>query len=122
MARRHYGNPGAGLKVQNDGNVVLYRANGSAAWFTGWDRTGLFAGQYLSTGQQVTSANGRYHLILQPDGNVVVYTSETPGRCSSPAPMAPGSSPCRATATWWPTTARAKRCGTRAPGARARPG
>jgi hypothetical protein len=70
-----YGNPGATLEVQDDGNVVLYRPNRSAAWFTGWDRTSLFSGQYLSTGQQITSANGRYHLILQPDGNVVVYTA-----------------------------------------------
>jgi hypothetical protein len=70
-----YGNPGATLTVQDDGNVVLYRSNGTAAWFTGWDRTGISSGQYLSTGQQITSANGRYHLILQPDGNIVVYTA-----------------------------------------------
>ncbi|MFQ1001654.1 hypothetical protein [Modestobacter sp. SSW1-42] len=70
-----YGNPGATLEVQDDGNVVLYRADRSAAWYTGWDRTSLFSGQYLGTGQQVTSANGRYHLVLQPDGNVVVYTA-----------------------------------------------
>jgi hypothetical protein len=73
-----YGNPGATLKVQNDGNVVLYRSNGSAAWFTGWDRTGINSGQYLNTGQQITSANGRYHLILQPDGNIVVYAGARP--------------------------------------------
>ena len=70
-----YGNPGAGLRVQNDGNVVLYRTNGSAAWYTGWDRTSLFPGDALSTGQQVTSADGRYSLVLQPDGNAVVYTA-----------------------------------------------
>jgi L,D-peptidoglycan transpeptidase YkuD (ErfK/YbiS/YcfS/YnhG family) len=68
-----YGNPGAGITVQDDGNVVLRRTEGSVAWYTGWDRTGLDAGQGLSTGQQVTSANGRYQVVLQPDGNLVVY-------------------------------------------------
>ncbi len=73
-----YGNPGATLRVQDDGNVVLYRANGSAAWFTGWDRTSLFPGQSLTRGQQITSASGRYHLILQRDGNVVAYRGGRP--------------------------------------------
>lgn len=68
-----YGNPGATLKVQDDGNVVLYRASGGAAWFTGWDRTSLFPGDSITRGQQITSADGRYHLILQDDGNVVTY-------------------------------------------------
>ena len=72
-----YGNPGADLRVQNDGNVVISRANGSAAWYSGWDRTGMVAGDLLTTGQQITSANGRYHLIVQRDGNVVVYHSAT---------------------------------------------
>ncbi len=73
-----YGNPGARLSVQNDGNVVLYRANGAPAWFTGWDRTSLFPGQSLTRGQQITSASGRYHLILQRDGNVVTYRGGRP--------------------------------------------
>lgn len=71
-----YGNAGATLQVQNDGNVVIYRSDNSAAWYTGWDRTSLLSSQSLTVGQQITSANGRYHLILQPDGNVVVYTAD----------------------------------------------
>ncbi|MCU1668026.1 MAG: beta-N-acetylhexosaminidase [Blastococcus sp.] len=68
-----WADPGAVLRVQDDGNVVLYRTDGSAAWSTGWDRTGLSPGQQLSRGQQVTSPNGRYWLVLQGDGNVVAY-------------------------------------------------
>ena len=71
-----FGNSGATLAVQDDGNVVLYRAGGSAAWFTGWDRTSLNPGDALTRGQQITSANGRYHLILQNDGNVVTYRGD----------------------------------------------
>ena len=68
-----YGNPGARLAVQDDGNVVITRTDGTVAFYTGWDRTGLNPGEVLLPGQQVTSLNGRYHLILQGDGNTVVY-------------------------------------------------
>ena len=71
-----YGNPGATVKVQDDGNVVVYRTDGSAAWFSGWDRSSLFPGQDLRTGQRITSPNGRHQLVLQPDGNAVVYVSD----------------------------------------------
>lgn len=64
--------PEARLVVQNDGNVVVY-CPGGAAFYTGWDRTGLDAGQALISGHRITSPNGRYHLTLQRDGNVVAY-------------------------------------------------
>jgi len=35
---------------------------------------GLSAGQQLTGGQQVTSANRQYHLVMQGDGNLVLYT------------------------------------------------
>jgi len=70
-----YGNPGASVTVQDDGNVVVHRSDGSVAWYSGWDRTSLLSGLSLTPGQQITSANGRYHLILQSDGNGVVYTA-----------------------------------------------
>lgn len=61
------------LRLQDDGNAVLYREGGPALWWSGWDRTGLTVGQGLVRGQQLTSANGRYHAVLQADGNLVVY-------------------------------------------------
>lgn len=66
---------GSFLRVQDDGNVVIYRNGPGAVWFTGWDRTSLNPGESLTRGQQITSASGRYHLILQRDGNVVTYTA-----------------------------------------------
>ena len=68
---------GAHLVIQDDGNVVLYRSDGSPAWSTGWDRSGLRAGDDLLPGQRVTSPGGRYHVTLQRDGNTVVYESRT---------------------------------------------
>lgn len=63
--------------MQDDGNTVVYRPDGSPVWHTGWDRWVLRASDELVHGQQVTSPNGRYHVVLQHDGNVVVYHSAT---------------------------------------------
>ena len=48
----------------------------------------LPAGQRLTRGQQVASSNGRFHLVLQSDGNLVLYDG------------APGQNPIWATGTW----------------------
>ncbi|TYP89839.1 reprolysin-like metallopeptidase [Blastococcus xanthinilyticus] len=71
------GNAGARVVMQDDGNLVLYRANGSAAWSTGWDTPDrLRPGQLLTGGQQLVSPNGRYRTVFQSDGNLVVYASD----------------------------------------------
>jgi len=52
----------------------------------------LTAGHRLTSGQQVSSSSGRFHLIMQSDGNLVLYD---------------GSSPIWATGTWnLPATSR----------------
>ncbi len=35
----------------------------------------LYSGQSLSPGQSLVSSNGRYRLVLQGDGNLVIYTA-----------------------------------------------
>ncbi|MGX4733670.1 hypothetical protein [Kitasatospora griseola] len=52
------GNSGATLKVQDDGNVVVYRTDGSAAWASN------------------TNGNSYAYLKLQDDGNLVVYKAD----------------------------------------------
>ncbi len=86
-----YGSPGplwwtgtrgadAKLAMQNDGNLVVY-ADGRAAWSI---RGGLIprppmgpvtlnAGQTLTAGQMLVSANQQYQAVVQSDGNFVVY-------------------------------------------------
>ncbi len=70
----------AKLAMQNDGNLVMY-ADGRAAWSI---RGGLIprppmgpvtlnAGQTLTAGQMLVSANRQYQAVLQTDGNLVVY-------------------------------------------------
>jgi Fibronectin type III domain len=71
------------LVMQDDGNLVLYADDGSPKWFTGWDRgpgapdNTLHPLQQLTAGQSLSSANGLFSFVMQPDGNAVVYG---PGR------------------------------------------
>ncbi|MFJ5984520.1 CHAP domain-containing protein [Lentzea sp. NPDC092896] len=71
------------LLLQTDGNAVLYSAAG-ASWSTGTagasagltpkgtDR--LSADERLYSGQYLRSADGRYYVALQSDGNLVLYS------------------------------------------------
>jgi hypothetical protein len=75
------GNPGSTLALQTDGNLVIYSASAAPLWSTGTvsipnhlDRVNetlntanLFPQQVLQT------ANGDYTMILQTDGNLVLY-------------------------------------------------
>ncbi|HMS31035.1 MAG TPA: hypothetical protein PJ984_01430 [Candidatus Saccharibacteria bacterium] len=79
------GNPGTYFVIQTDGNLVLYRTSGLPAWVSytignpdGLSyinthlRTGLSA---LQPGQWLGSADRQYQLIMQHDGNLVLYTA-----------------------------------------------
>ncbi len=48
----------------------------------------LLAGQRLTTGQRLTSSNARFNLVMQTDGNLVLYDGT------------PGQNPIWATGTW----------------------
>jgi hypothetical protein len=77
-----WGRPGNWLVLQNDGNLVLYTNSGQALWASNtvqaWpmptDR--LTAGQQLHTNERLVSANGRVTLIMQDDGNLVLYRTD----------------------------------------------
>lgn len=78
------GSSGSGapsLKVQNDGNVVLYRPSG-ATWSSGTGAhptinpagvSQLSANGELLPGQYLLSDDHRYGLVLQNDGNLILY-------------------------------------------------
>lgn len=75
------GNPGAYLSLQSDGNLVVYSSTNQPLWASGSinvpgffntsDTTlpngDLYPNQYLE------SDNGNYKLLLQTDGNLVLY-------------------------------------------------
>jgi hypothetical protein len=81
-----YGNNGASLHTQTDGNLVLYTTGFAPLWATNavhrpdhlshvnssMTNTALFQGQLLET------ADRKYRLVLQEDGNLVIYSNSTP--------------------------------------------
>jgi hypothetical protein len=73
------GHPGAYLAVQDQGNLVIYPTSGSFLWTnnTVTNYTPMCGGTKLFAGQSVLSPNGAYKLIMQGDGNLVLYESST---------------------------------------------
>jgi pseudomonalisin len=76
---------GSYLVVQDDGNVVIYRPL-SPIWASNSQRTSehcdpqttLQPGAVLARGSSVRSANGKYNLVMQDDGNLVLYQANGP--------------------------------------------
>jgi hypothetical protein len=75
------GNPGSKLVVQDDGNVVLYSAANTVLWFTGTNVSNSQAyindtqyGGSMYANQEMKSADGRFRLVVQTDGNIVLYS------------------------------------------------
>jgi hypothetical protein len=75
---------GGAVVMQNDGNLVIYRAGGVAVWASklapsfGQLPDRLLAGQRLSPADALVSDNGYYALVMQEDGNLVVYGPSGP--------------------------------------------
>ncbi len=73
------GHPGAYLVVQDDGNLAIYAANTSEKpiWSVPQKvcSSTLQDGQELAADQSITSCNGQFSLVVQSDGNLVVYDS-----------------------------------------------
>jgi hypothetical protein len=78
------------LVMQDDGNLVAYAASG-ATWSSKGGRAAppstLAAGHSLGTRQSLRSPDGRFAVVMQDDGNLVVY--------------APGGRPAWASGTSW---------------------
>ena len=68
------GNAGAHLAVQDDSNLVIYSPNNIPLWFSGVNNQTLISGQTLYANQYLQSHSGQYKLIMQGDGNLVLYT------------------------------------------------
>lgn len=75
------GNNGARLVLQQDGNLVIYSTSNIPLWATytthtpdllSYINTTLYEG-FLHPMQALDTADGKYRLILQGDGNLVLY-------------------------------------------------
>lgn len=65
------------LAVQPDANLVIYTPANSALWSSATVSDTLWANDTLTAGQYLHSPNGQYRLIMQGDGNLVVYSGGT---------------------------------------------
>ncbi|MER6950810.1 hypothetical protein ABT294_43020 [Nonomuraea sp. NPDC000554] len=71
------GNPGAYLLLPKDsGNLVLYSRDNAPLWSSNTYFGKLPSGHVLRAGQWVQSANGRFKLFQQPEGNAVLYDTQ----------------------------------------------
>lgn len=74
---------GSRLVIQPDGNLVEYNASGQPTWYTGTGQNvpvlSSFSSDHLSVGQALwrnqylRSGDGTHYLLLQGDGNLVLY-------------------------------------------------
>lgn len=93
------GEQGRQLVVQDDGNLVLYRELGpdpwegpaSSSWAHNRPLDWIAPGQRLLAGWFMTSHNWSCKLIMQHDGNLVLYTADGGVRWASDTDDNPGS-------------------------------
>jgi len=65
---------GSVLKLQDDGNLVVSDAGRAVwTWSGGYSGHVLASGQQLAPGRMARSPNGTYRLVMQTDGNLVLY-------------------------------------------------
>ncbi|WP_433043003.1 hypothetical protein [Dactylosporangium sp. CS-033363] len=60
------------LELRDDGNAVLTRADKTELWSSKTERSRLYSGQMLTSGQQRRTADGKYTLAQNADGNLVI--------------------------------------------------
>ena len=69
------------LTMQNDGNLVLYRPDGSSAWASNTNHSvgsSVNASYTLYSNWRLKSADSRMEAVMQQDGNFVVYWDSSP--------------------------------------------
>lgn len=83
------GNPGAFAAIQDDGNVVVYSAARTPLWHAAavcssmesWDRASAYTGPQpakLLAGDSMYGPDRRTRLVMQGDGNLVLYRDGRP--------------------------------------------
>lgn len=68
------GNPGAYLKVQDNGDIAVYNSSNSQIYHTNTSDANILAqNQTLTPGQSLIASGTPYQVVMQTDGNLVVY-------------------------------------------------
>lgn len=81
-----HGNSGARVTTQTDGNLVIYSSSEVALWTTTTSHypdnlrivdKNMETGYVLHSNQELETANKKHRFVLQPDGNLVLYSLTT---------------------------------------------
>jgi hypothetical protein len=80
------GHPNAYARLQSDGNLVVYSSGGSPLWSSNTINHPDYLGRVATTlptsvfypGQALETTNRQRKFVLQGDGNLVLYNSNTP--------------------------------------------
>jgi len=70
------------LIMQDDGNLVIYDVNGVATWASNTDETwtdNLVQNESIGDNQFLESVSGQFRLVMQHDGNLVLYEQQFGG-------------------------------------------
>jgi hypothetical protein len=70
--------PGARLALQNDANIVVYTTANEAPWDSKSVNSELRSGETLLPGQYLQSPDRSHQMIMQADGNFVLYAPSKP--------------------------------------------
>jgi hypothetical protein len=78
------GHPGAHFEMRDDGDFAVVDTRGMTLWSTGPARSVLKSGETLLPAHALVSPDGRFEVMMQCDGNVivsggVVWTTKTEG-------------------------------------------
>lgn len=73
-----WGSPGvwvenSRLKLQNNGDLVILTPNNSVQWNSGANQDSLLPHEWMNVHKTLFSENGAYKLVMQGDGNLVLY-------------------------------------------------
>jgi hypothetical protein len=81
-ASNTWGNPGACAVLQDDGTLVVFNPGVAVLWTSGSgaQKDRLQPNQQLNVNEELLSPNGRFLLIMQSDGNLVLYTNDAQHR------------------------------------------
>jgi hypothetical protein len=72
------GHPGAHLVVQDDSNLVIYARSGRALWDRHIYLAVVPGGYRLKPGMAAVSLSRKFQLVMQYDGNLVLYQGKHP--------------------------------------------
>jgi Protein kinase domain len=85
------GHPGSDAEIGNDGSLAVYSPAHTVLWSSGPVRSALHAGETLSQHQTLVSPDGSHLVVMQANGDLVLFGPDHVARWSSNTAGHPGA-------------------------------